>query len=161
DVVLTNPPFGSKIGVRDRDVLRTYDLAYQWVEGKGTHWRRTDIVSSTQDPQILFLELCVNRLKPGGRLGIVLPEGVFGNKRRGYIWQWIRSKGRITALLDCPRTTFQPSTDTKTNVLFFERGDHAAAEAEWVRVAVAINCGHDRRGRTHYPDNHPYPDDFA
>jgi type I restriction enzyme M protein len=164
DVVLTNPPFGAKIGVRDKEVLRHYDLARQWVErGPGDRWQRTDVPSSAQDPQILFLELCVNRLKPGGRMGVVLPEGLFGNKRTGYVWRWLRSKGRITALLDCPRTTFQPGTDTKTNVLFFERSEAGPKpqKGKVVRVAVALTCGHDRRGRTHYPDGTPYPDDFA
>ncbi|MCI0701663.1 MAG: N-6 DNA methylase [Planctomycetia bacterium] len=165
DVVLTNPPFGTKIGVRDKDILRHYDLAHQWVEHKkGKRWQQTDVVSGTQDPQLLFLELCVRRLKPGGRMGIVLPEGLFGNKRTGYIWQWLRTKGRITALLDCPRTTFQPGTDTKTNVLFFEKfpaEPQAPDKIEQVRVAVAIHCGHDRRGRTHFADGTPYPDDFV
>ncbi len=166
DIVLTNPPFGAKIGVRDRDILRHYDLAYQWVrKSKDGIWQRTGILSSTQDPQILFLELCVNRLKPGGRLGIVLPEGLFGNKRTAFLWQWLRSKGKITSLIDCPRTTFQPGTDTKTNVLFFERAAGKDEErnggAEYLRVAVPLHCGHDRRGRTHYQDGRPYPDDFA
>jgi type I restriction enzyme M protein len=165
DVVLTNPPFGTKIGVRDKNVLRAYDLAYQWVERKESgRWQRTNILSAAQDPQLLFLELCIRCLRPGGRMGIVLPEGVFGNKRTAFIWQWLQSKGRITALLDCPRTTFQPGTDTKTNVLFFERGEGTcenSQEQQQVRVAVAVHCGHDRRGRTHYADKTPYPDDFA
>lgn len=136
DVVLTNPPFGSKIGVRDPAVLREYAFARQWIKrsDEGT-WHMTETVSSMQDPQILFLEMCVRKLKPGGRLGIVLPEGVFGNKHTGYIWQWIRTQGRITALLDCPRTTFQPGTDTKTNVLFFEKGTE---NTDHVRIAVAL-----------------------
>jgi type I restriction enzyme M protein len=158
DVVLTNPPFGSKIGVREKDVLRDYALARQWIErGDGT-WHMSDSLSSTQDPQVLFIELCVRKLKPGGRMGIVLPEGVFGNKRAGYIWHWIRTQGQITSLLDCPRTTFQPGTDTKTNVLFFEKG---AVGNDEVRIAVAFNCGHDRRGRTSTQYGQPHPDDFA
>ncbi len=159
DVVLTNPPFGSKIGVRDKEVLREYALARQWLERSDDEtWHMTETVSSTQDPQILFLEMCVRKLKPGGRLGIVLPEGVFGNRRSRFIWHWLRSQGRITSLLDCPRTTFQPGTDTKTNVLFFEKG---AESTDQVRIAVALACGHDRRGRTRTQDGRPYPDDFA
>lgn len=159
DVVLTNPPFGSKIGVRDKDVLRDYDLARSWIERTDNGaWHQTVSVSSTQDPQILFLEMCIRKLKPGGRLGIVLPEGVFGNRRTGYIWHWLRSQGQITSLLDCPRTTFQPGTDTKTNVLFFEK---AAKATDHVRIAVALTCGHDRRGRTRTQSGQPYPDDFA
>jgi type I restriction enzyme M protein len=166
DVILTNPPFGSKIGVRDARILREYELAYQWIQRGGEkQWQRTEVLSLTQDPQVLFLEQCIKLLKPGGRLGIVLPEGLYGNKRTAYIWQWIRSKGKITALLDCPRTTFQPGTDTKTNVLFFEKSAHAEriskSSTEQVQVAVAIHCGHDRRGRTHYQDGTSYPDDFA
>ncbi len=86
DVILTNPPFGSRVGLKDKDVLKRYDFGHQWIDGAaGGEWRRTNIVSSTQDPQILFLELCIRKLKPGGRMGIVLPEGVFGNRRSGYV----------------------------------------------------------------------------
>lgn len=96
-------------------------------------------------------------------MGIVLPEGVFGNRQEGYVWDWLSDQGRIDALLDCPRTTFQPSTDTKTNVLFFTKRSAGGPRrsSRNVRVAVAMNCGHDRRGRTRLPDGRKYPDDFA
>ena len=97
----------------------------------------------------------------GGKLGIVLPEGVFGNRKSGYIWDYLRSKGRIITLLDCPRTTFQPSTDTKTNVLFFQKTQPSKdmpLSKTW--VGVALQCGHDRRGRTTDSKGNPYPDDF-
>ena len=165
DVVLTNPPFGSRIGIRDTDILRHFDFGHRWSRSVGrAGWRQSDKVAVTQHPQLLFLELCVRKLKLGGRLGIVLPEGVFGNRGQGYVWSWLREQGRIFALLDCPRTTFQPSTDTKTNVLFFEK-----ARDEWtrysnrddkVRVGVAIHCGHDRRGRSQLTDGTARPDDF-
>lgn len=163
DVVLTNPPFGTRIGVKDAGILKQFDLAHQWVQRPDdSDWQMTSVVASTQDPQILFLELCVRLLKPGGRLGIVLPEGVFGNKQTAFIWSWLRGKGTITGLLDCPRTTFQPGTDTKTNVLFFERARFidAPAPQTHTRVAVALQCGHDRRGRTHTTEGKAYVDDF-
>ncbi|MEX2215562.1 MAG: N-6 DNA methylase [Phycisphaeraceae bacterium] len=162
DVILTNPPFGSRIGLKDKEILKRYDFGHQWISGLvEPKWRRTNIVTPSQDPQILFLELCIRKLKAGGRMGIVLPEGVFGNRRSGYIWDWVRSHGKITSLLDCPRTTFQPGTDTKTNVLFFEKSISKRSKLEHVYVAVPLQCGHDRRGRTHYSDGRPYPDDFA
>lgn len=166
DVVLTNPPFGARIGVRDHSILKDFDLGHQWVKSRGEHeWHKAAAVSSYQDPQTLFLELCVRKLKPGGRLGIVLPEGIFGNRKQGYIWEWLRSQGQIFGLLDCPRTTFQPGTDTKTNVLFFRKFSNVdetqpSATAP-VRIAVALHCGHDRRGRSHLSNGRPYPDDFA
>ncbi|MGI5868789.1 MAG: N-6 DNA methylase [Kiritimatiellia bacterium] len=163
DVILTNPPFGSRVGLKDKTVLCRYDFGHQWISDprSSEKWLRTDVVSPTQAPQLLFLELCIRMLKPGGRMGIVLPEGVFGNKQSGYIWNWVRSQGRITALLDCPRTTFQPGTDTKTNVLFFQKANPVPEPSDRVYVAVPLQCGHDRRGRTHFSDGRPYPDDFA
>jgi type I restriction enzyme M protein len=163
DVVLTNPPFGSRIGLRDQTILDNFALGHQWVSTRENRWQQTKASLGAQDPQILFLELCVRKLKPGGRLGIVLPEGIFGNRGDAYIWEWLSTQGRILALLDCPRTTFQPGTDTKTNVLFFERGAEGfqsiGAESK-VRVAVALQCGHDRRGRTRLSTGLGHPDDF-
>ena len=114
----------------------------------------SNIVKS-QDPQVLFIELCINLLKDGGRMAIVLPEGVFGNKSQGYIWAYLKEHGNIVAMIDCPRNTFQPSTDT--NVLIFEK---TKKKTKKIKIAVAKNCGHDRRGRTTNSNNEPLPDDF-
>lgn len=163
DVVLTNPPFGTKIGVEDPRLLAGYDFGHVWAQDKLGVWHQTPTVAPSQDPQMLFLELCVRALKPGGRMGIVLPEGLFGNKGTSYIWDWLQERGEIFALLDCPRTTFQPGTDTKTNVLFFRR--HKALRAtsgeSVTKIAVAVHCGHDRRGRSQYADGRSYADDFS
>ncbi len=158
DVIVTNPPFGARIGITDKAILSNFAFGHRWLETPAG-WSVTGGLLDVQDPQVLFLEFCVRALKPGGRMGIVLPEGLFGNRRTGFIWDWLRARGHILALLDCPRTTFQPGTDTKTNVLFFEKTDIVAANL--VPVAVALNCGHDRRGRTTSANGHPFPDDFA
>ena len=162
DVVLTNPPFGSRIGIKDDDILIHYAFGHQWVRQQEGGWFETEGILASQDPQVLFLELCVRLLKPGGRLGIVLPEGLFGNRSQSYIWKWIRDQGDIIALLDCPRTTFQPGTDTKTNVLIFRKKCRIdrANNPRTTHIGVALNCGHDRRGRTHLPDGTPYPNDL-
>jgi type I restriction enzyme M protein len=161
DVILTNPPFGTKIAIMQASILRDFVLAREWrFQSETKHWEPTDVQLDSQDPQVLFLELCIKMLKPGGRLGIVLPEGIFGNKHEAFLWDFVRSQGEIVALLDCPRTTFQPGTDTKTNVLFFRRGAPSRADRK-TAVAVALHCGHDRRGRTKRVDGTPFPDDFA
>ena len=163
DVVLTNPPFGTKIGIKDKQTLSKFDFGRQWTKGKDGKWMMSGLQRTVQDPQILFLEYCVRALKPGGRMGIVLPEGVFGNRSQGYVWEWLLQMGEIVALMDCPRTSFQPGTDTKTNVLFFRRRAESGERrlvASKPRVAVAIHCGHDRRGRTERSDGSAHPDDF-
>lgn len=161
DYVLTNPPFGAKIKVAEREILKQFSLGHKW-SYLDSGWVQDAQVRDAQDPQILFIELCVKLLKPGGQMGIVLPEGVFGNTNMGYVWDFIRSQGSIIALLDCPRTTFQPSTDTKTNVLFFEKNETASAKevSRKAWMAVALHCGHDRRGRVVKTNGKPYPDDY-
>ena len=162
DYVLTNPPFGAKIKVTEREILKQFSLGHKWAYSD-SGWVQETQLRDAQDPQILFIELCIRLLKPGGQMGIVLPEGVFGNTNMGYVWDFIRSQGTIVALLDCPRTTFQPSTDTKTNVLFFEKGNATSSPKDtsnkaW--MAVALNCGHDRRGRVVKTNGESYPDDY-
>lgn len=162
DIVLTNPPFGSKIGVTDKGILKQYELGYNWafVPSKG-NWEKTNQLRIEQDPQTLFIELCIRLLKDKGIMGIVLPEGIFGNKGDGYIWDYLRSNGEIVAMIDCPRTAFQPSTDVKTNVLFFRKNKVKKSSDKLIfKVAVAVNCGHDRRGRKRMENGDSYPDDF-
>lgn len=161
DRVVTNPPFGAKIAITDRTILQQFDLGHIWERsGKSGGWTKSPLVRPSQDPQVLFIELCVRLLKPGGRMGIVLPEGIFGNSSSGYIWDYIRSHGKIEGLIDCPRTTFQPGTDTKTNILIFERGA-AKSGAQKCWIAVAYSCGHDKRGRSVKADGQTVNDDFA
>ncbi|NQT11725.1 MAG: N-6 DNA methylase, partial [Planctomycetes bacterium] len=162
NVVLTNPPFGAKIGIKEEVILNQFALGHAWVYSASDNaWHKQDALRSSQDPQILFLELCLRLLKPGGLCGIVLPEGVFGNKNTGYVWDFVRSMGTIEAMIDCPRTTFQPGTDTKTNVVFIRRsnGQDCVSDGS-VNVAVAKYCGHDRRGKTARPDGRPVQNDF-
>jgi type I restriction enzyme M protein len=162
DIVLTNPPFGSKIGITDEKLLHQYKLGHEWVfaENEGMGEQRESLRKS-QDPQILFLELSLLILKPGGMLGIVLPEGIFGNRKTGYIWDFVRKIGRIEAMVDCPRTTFQPSTDTKTNVVFIRKNKDYNNTPNRAWIAVSKNCGHDRRGRTKSANGEPIPNDFG
>lgn len=159
DYVITNPPFGSKIPVKSDAILRQYELGYNWEFSKKEEcWIKTKSIRPMQDPQTLFIELCVKMLKDGGKMGIILPEGIFGNKTCGYIWDYLRAKGNIIGLIDCPRTTFQPGTDTKTNILFFEKC--SIPKQGLAKIAVAINCGHDRRGRSVASNGAAHVDDF-
>jgi len=96
DVVLTNPPFGAKIGITQQSILRQYELGKHWnFIASDNKWISTNRFRTSQDPQILFIELCVKLLKPGGILGIILPEGVFGNRKGGYVWDFLRDYGEI------------------------------------------------------------------
>ena len=146
DVVVTNPPFGTKIPVKGADILKQYDLGHVWKAQKGTDtWvKQENVLCDSQPPQILFLERCLQFLKEGGRLGIILPESLFGMPTYHYLVQWLRGTARIVAIFAMPEELFQPNTHAKVCVVFIEKvkpkqGDQIYMdEAEW--------CGHDSRG---------------
>jgi len=160
DIVFTNPPFGTKIGITDENILTHYDFGHNWVYSQSDNeWYMLDSICKSQDPQILFTELCVRLLKADGKMAIVLPEGVFGNKSYGFVWDYLMKNGQVLAMIDCPRNTFQPSTDTKTNILFFQKGKPQKVSSAW--IAIAKNCGHDKRGRIYNSSGEPIANDFS
>lgn len=142
DIVITNPPFGSKIKVDREEVLQNYELGHKW-KMKNGNLEKTDITSPTP-PQVLFIEKCLNLLKDGGKLGIVLPDGLLGNTGDIYIRQHIKDRAKVLAVIDCPVATFMPHTGTKTSVLILQK---EATRNEKIFFAVAENCGHTMRGK--------------
>lgn len=144
DIVLTNPPFGAKIPVLGEHLLGQYQLGHRWQKQGG--WRRTDKVLERQSPQVLFIERCLQLLREGGKLGIVLPEGVFGNPSDRYIWEYISGVSSVIGVVSLPQETFQPSTHTKTSVLFLEK-NHARRN---LFMAIANTVGHNKNGKPIY-----------
>ncbi|MGB1242610.1 MAG: N-6 DNA methylase [Chitinophagales bacterium] len=161
DKIVTNPPFGSKIGVKDATILKNFDLGHIWTFIKSDKkWVKTNKLLREQSPQVLFIELCIKLLKDGGKAAIVLPEGVFGNKSLGYLWDYLRQHITVTELVDCPRTTFQPGTDTKTNILFFRKTSKNNQKKTSFKIGIAHHCGHNKRGSFVNPDGSPIQNDF-
>jgi len=70
---------------------------------------------------ILFIERNLHFLKPGGRMAIVLPQGVFNNSSDYYIRDFIAKQCRILAVVGLHPNTFKPHTGTKTSVLFVQK----------------------------------------
>lgn len=104
DVVLTNPPFG---GAESQDVVGSFPAAYRTAE---TAW--------------LFLTTVIDKLKPGGRCGIVAPNGVLfdtGNTA-ARIKQRLLDECDLHTIVRLPDGVFAPYTSIPTNLLFFEKG---------------------------------------
>jgi len=119
DIVLTNPPFGAKI--TNTSILSKFDLGYKWSNyDKGFH--KTKSVYSNQNAEILFIERCIQLLKEGGRMAIVLPNGNFENPSLEYLRYYIKLKAKILAIVNLPQETFIPfGTGVKTSLLFLEK----------------------------------------
>jgi type I restriction enzyme M protein len=146
-VLLTNPPFGSKIPVRGEDKLKQFDLGYKWKQDKKSgEWVKGKL-KDKESPQVLFIERDLQLLCDYGRMAIVLPDGVFGNDTFGYIRNWLKDKGRILGVIDIPVETFQPNTSTKTSILIFQKLPKEEIPDNYeIFMAIAETCGHDRRG---------------
>lgn len=152
DIVLTNPPFGSKIPVTGEDKLKQYDLAHKWKNKKGTNEWEKGKLADKEAPQILFIERCLQLLKEGGRMAIVLPDGVFGNNQLGYIRKYIMERARLVAVIDIPLETFMPNTGTKTSILIAQKTKDIPEDYP-VFMCIAETCGHDRRGNIREEDD--------
>ncbi len=149
DVVLTNPPFGSKIAIKGTNILSQYDLARKWTKDKNTgKFLKSAVIEPQRPPQILFLERCFQLLKPSGRMGIILPESMISNPSYEFVIDYIRTHAKIIAIVALPESLFKTSgkggTHTKVAALFLQKG--ATSEAENVFMSDVKWCGHDSRG---------------
>ncbi len=154
DIVFTNPPFGSKIPIKDENILKQYELGHKWTyDKKAKQWIKTDELANKGkkggvEPQILFIERCAQLLKVGGKIGIVLPDGIYGNDKLGYIRDYILRNFSILAIIDVPSETFQPNTSTKTTIMIaIKKNPEDIVDVNHkIFMAVCDTCGHDRRG---------------
>jgi len=146
DIVITNPPFGSKIKVKGATKLAQYELARKW-KPPGKHnndWEMQPKLVLDQSPQLLFVERCIQLLKPGGRLAIVLPESIFGMPVYGYVVKYLFDNFRLRAFISLPEEIFQPSTHAKTCIVVLENSPPSPDDE--IEMAIADWCGHDSRG---------------
>lgn len=150
NVILTNPPYGSKLKIDDQSILTQFDLGYKWkVPNNETVYEKTDKLLSDQTPQVLFIERCLELLTSGGRLGIVAPESMFCNPSHKYIMNYVEKHARIDAIISMPENLFQPHTHAKTCVVMMTKhaSDFETVDPNHeIFMAVAKWCGHDSRG---------------
>ena len=156
DVIVTNPPFGSKIPIKDKAILEQFELAHIWQQDKKNNiWTMTERLQSSVPPEILFIERCTQFLKSGGRMGIVLPDSILGSPGLGYIREWLIQNHRIIASIDLHADTFQPRNGTQTSVLFLQKKTAQQKDKEEksgqmadynIFMAMVEKIGHDKRG---------------
>jgi len=133
DIILTNPPFGSKI--KNQDILARYEL------GKGRKAQLTEV---------LFIERCLKLLKSEGILGIVVPDGVLSNTTLKYVRDFLDQNAVWRAVISLPRETFLPyGSGVKASLLFLQKKDvKGKLKQGKVFMAIAENVGYDATGRT-------------
>lgn len=141
DVILANPPFAGEI--KDSGLLRQYFFG-----------KRGGKLVNKAERHVLFIERMLDMLKPGGRMAVVLPQGVFNNTNMEYIREFLFDKARILAVAGLHGNTFKPHTGTKTSVLFLQKWNSDKAlgpinphQADYpIFMAVSKKSGKDNSG---------------
>lgn len=157
DVILTNPPFGARIDkeLKITEADRFTDIekikAYEKRYGKENYDNALKQVNDhINQPildlfqigkfsgltEVLFIERCLNLLKPGGRMGIVLPEGVLNNTNLQKVRDFVESKAKILLIVSIPQDVFMAAGATvKPSLLFFKKFTENEAE-EYNRIYI-------------------------
>jgi type I restriction enzyme M protein len=130
DIILTNPPFAGEL--RERSVLDAYQVA-----------RGKDRV----ERDVLFLERCVELLRPGGRMAIVLPHNKFAMKAWGHVREWLLRNTRVLAVVGLGRNTFLPHTHQKASILFARKESRPMAKDAKIFFAVSERDGKNTKGQ--------------
>ena len=108
-IAITNPPFGSNI--TNEATLRRFSVAYK--NGR---------LINSLPKEVLFLNRCFELVKPGGKIGIVLPDGVLANSNMKFIRDWYREQCKLVAVVSLPQETFMPfGAGVKASLVFFRK----------------------------------------
>lgn len=140
DLLMTNPPFAGEI--TDSGLLRQYEFA-----------KKNGRLKQKVERHLLFIERSLDTLRPGGRMAIVLPQGVFNNTNMEWVREWLFEKARILVVVGLEGNTFKlpapaKGTGTKTSVLFLQKWeeDQRPLKDYPIFMAVSKKSGKDNSG---------------
>lgn len=136
DIIITNPPFAGTI--RDNKILKNYYLAKNIGRKKGFSRKITR--------EILFLERCIQLLKNGGRLGIVLPHGITSNQSLQYVREFLFSQGEIQAIVSFDDNMFRPYTSANTCFIVFKKTNGMKKRNYPIFFAISEKSGKNSKG---------------
>ena len=167
DLIMTNPPFGSgkyddpKGMAKMRQEELGLELGWKWKAGDRSKKKEL----SKAEPAALFIDRNLQLLKPGGRLLIVVPDGILCNSSDAYIREYIMGskdeetgeflggKAILKAVVSLPTETFSiAGTGAKTSFIYLQKKRHASRKAGAVFMAVAEHVGYLKKGKTEIPD---------
>jgi type I restriction enzyme M protein len=132
DVVLTNPPFGTRGANQAPD--------------------REDFTIETSNKQLNFLQHVLTILKPGGRAAVVLPDNCLFESKAGEVFEILMADCNVHTVLRLPRGTFTPySQGVKANIIFFQKG--YPTETTWIFDARSNVPGITKKDRPLTPEH--------
>lgn len=180
DAIITNPPF-KKGGVtlKDKDGKYLIEEVYSAdIDEEGSNRMSSDGLSlgakpdskskwklvNSIDPAVLFVDRCLQLLKPGGLMMMVVPDGILSNSGDQYIREYIMGKknsvtgefeggkGILKAVVSLPQETFKLSgAGAKTSLLYVKKKEHAGEKQGLVFMAVADEVGFEVKNNAEVP----------
>ena len=121
DLIITNPPFGTTGKISDKSILKNFKLACKWNKYDKSYLNSEKLLSH-QVPEILFIERCIELLKLGGKMAIILPNGNLENPTLKYLRHFISYTCDVLSVIKLPQDTFIHSgTGVKTSILFLKK----------------------------------------
>lgn len=142
DVILTNPPFGARIDkeqkISEADKFSDEELITKYRQKYGAAYDEAlkqvnnnigksllklfDVGAMSGLTEVLFMERCLRLLKKGGRMGMVLPEGVLNTSNLQKVREYIEGKAKLILICSIPQDVFIAAGATvKPSLVFFKR----------------------------------------
>ncbi len=142
NVILTNPPFGSKVSkkllIAESDKFTDAAKIKEYTKEYGDRYKKAmaqiednigkslltlfGISRYTNLTETLFLDRCLDLLVPGGRMGVVLPEGVLNNKKLDAVRHYVEGRAKIVMVVSLPTDVFMAAgANVKPSILFLKK----------------------------------------
>lgn len=171
DVILTNPPFGARVAkdqkITEEDKYTDTGKIKYYTERYGDEYKQAlkQVTDNVNKPlldlyetgafssltETLFMERCINLLKPGGRLGIVLPEGVLNNAQAMQkVREYFESRAKILLIVSIPQDVFIASGATVKPSLVFLKRFTDQEEADYQKIVNEVTEAKDKEFKPRY-----------
>lgn len=135
DIIVTNPPFGSIMRQEIMGMVGRFQLGQK---------------RKSLPLEVIGLERSFQFLKPGGKMAIILPDGLLKNKNGKFVREWVEGVAEIKAIISLPEETFMPyGAMVKTSLCIFRKKEVDGKDPKDVNAFLAevSNLGYDATGR--------------
>ncbi|MCI9016239.1 MAG: N-6 DNA methylase [Clostridia bacterium] len=160
DVILTNPPFGSRIGktqkITEDDKFKDEEAKQEYIAKYGEAYINSlkqiddnintrlldlyDLGSVSTLTEVLFMERCLRLLKKGGRMGMVLPEGVLNTSNLQKVRDYFEGKAKILLICSIPQDVFIAAGATVKPSLIFMKKFTEEEENDYSKAVKKAIC---------------------
>jgi len=149
-MILTNPPFGSGPDIRIKEpvILGNFKTGRTWEVDKNNKIILHDNLNTGQGvpPEILFAERCVELVKPGGVIGIVMAKGQLDNREALSARRYLLDECQILAVVNLQEDTFEPFVGSKASVIFLRKKTKKQGDDYRIFMAISNKVGQTSRG---------------